>query len=165
MKNDQIYFVEQLLECYKSMHSERFNLNKKWDILERQKKEAVDGEFLSAMIYSDIPGIPKDGMKPSRLLISNSKEEKQIQDEQTFISVRLLDLDDILSCIDNSLNSLKPMDKQILIYYYVDKLSLNQIADVTYIYPDNVCRHKTKALEYAYESLKALEGTVIFKTA
>ncbi len=162
MKGKQTCFVESLLKHYKSMKAERFNLNIKWNLLEREKQECIAGEYLNATIYSDIPGIPKDGLKPSRLLICKNRELQDIEDEQSFIKKRLLDLEDIINSIDNSLNSLKHMDKQILIYFYIDNMSLNQIADATYIHPDNVCKHKQKAIEYIYESLKVLEGTVIF---
>jgi len=163
-KDKDIQFVENVLRGYKPLNAERINLNIKWSMLERQKHDAIEGQYLSAVCVDAQPGAPHGSYKASPvLLVSQNKEISAIEGEQSIIKARLMDIDDLLTVINSSLNSLSTQDRNIVFWYYCERYGLEKIAGMAYLHPRKVWQHKYNSIMVLYRSLKALEGTVIFK--
>jgi hypothetical protein len=163
-KDKDIQFVEQVLRGYKSLNAERINLNIKWSMLERQKHDAIEGQYLSAVCVDTPPGAPHGSYKASPvLLVSQNKEISAIEGEQSIIKARLMDIDDLLTVINTSINSLSTQDRNIVFWYYCERYQIEKIAGMSYLHPRKVLEHKAKSLWYLHKSMKILEGTVVFK--
>ncbi len=163
-KDKDIQFVENILRGYKSLTAERYNLNIEWNMLERQKHDAIEGQYLSAMCLDSQPGAPHGSYKPSPVLVVKQTQDiKDIENRQSFIKSRSLDIEDILTVINSSLNSLTAQDRNICFWFYCERYSIEKIAMMAYLHPRKVLEHKARSLRYLHKSIKSLEGTVIFK--
>lgn len=156
MKCKEVRFVEGLLKNYKAMKAEIYNLNVSLSMIERQKNGAIESEFIKASCVNEIPGLPKGGYIDNMPLIPKGRELEMLNEEQRFIIMKLHDIEDVISMLDSSLNSVSLSDKQIVLDFYVERLSLQQIADKVHMAPENVSRKKDKILLYMYKSLCTL---------
>lgn len=163
-KDKSIQFVEMVLKGYKSLIAERYNLNIGWNMLERQKHSAIEGQYLSAVNMDAQPGAPRHSYKASPILsIRKNQDLVDIESEQRFIENRLKDIDDLLTIINTSLDSLHKQDRDIVYWYYCERYNIEKIAQMSYLHPSKVFKHKHFALRVMYRNMKTLEDTVIFK--
>lgn len=159
-KDKDIIFVEMLLRNYKAMKAERFNLNIAWGMLEREKNNAIAAEYLTSKKLTDMPGIPREGLRPSTMFEVANEEYTSICNKQSFITSRLHDLEDIITAIDNSLNSLEHTDKDIVFLFYIERMSLEQIATRLNLNNNVAWKKKIGILVYMSKSLSIFNDKV-----
>ncbi|HEX9062800.1 MAG TPA: hypothetical protein VF941_21730 [Clostridia bacterium] len=147
MKSKRIQLIEGLIKNMNTMKVERYNLDVRLKMLQELKDNAIEGEFLKAS-GTNFTGIKMEGYKEQRLLVPKDIELSMLQDEESFVLKRIKYLEQIISIIENSLNSLLPEDRQIIIDFYVKGNSLLQIASAVHMAPESICRKKRHILEY-----------------
>lgn len=163
MINDKtnIKVVEDLLRNYKPMKAEQSNLKLLYDMLEKQKEGAIHSDALKASFISDMP-FSINYNNYDNLISANNEEYNVICDQQSFITARLEDLHNILLAIDNSLDSLIPINRTIILKYYCERLTLDELSSELNLARNWIHKLKYIILEEMYKSLYIFKNKVLF---
>lgn len=158
--NKQYEIVVDLLSNYKAMNARIFNLNRKLSLIQKQKNNAIEGQFLKSSKLTDMPGVPSDGMKENKLLLIKDREYKDLENEESFIVDELENLHIMIDGINEALNSLTNRAKDIVYFLYIEKLGWQKICTIVN-YSDRQCqRVRDEAITYLYSSLEPIKDVV-----
>jgi hypothetical protein len=156
-----IKVVEDLLRNYKPMKAEQSNLKLLYDMLEKQKEGAIYSDCLTSSFISDMP-FSINYNHYDNLISKNNEEYNNICDQQSFITIRLEDLYNIITAIENSLNSLIPINKNIILQYYCERMTLDELSKEFGLARNWIHKLKYIILEEMYKSLYIFKNKVLF---
>jgi len=152
LRKDAVVLVENLIKNYRILCAEQTNLNLRLKMIDRQKDAMIEGKELSSTHISDMPS--NITFKHYYNLIDvNNEEYKEAESEKQFIMSRLEDLDDYITAIEASLNSLNELQRTIILRYYCDKKLLHDLAMELSLEQSWIFKLKTVALTELYKSL------------